>query len=1205
MTMKIRRPSLIVQSVTFHEDDCKAARELGGDLYAHLTRPLEDPLSIGAGLPIGVGIAAERADLSAAECLVLVPVLGPSSFQQNRETVIERLREWHQVLGPGHVLAVPTSEVWRDVEGRFPGALLLTELYGKRRRGRTLDEIVLAVTRLLDPDSRSVPLFISHAKADLSSTEEAAKKIYQHVVNDGTGSAFFDATGIEPGISLVEQIDKAAGRGIFLVVRSDSYSSRVWCQRELLIAKKGGLPTLTVEMLATGEHRILPYGGNGPSMVWKGAPAAVVSRAMVEWLRAEHFRREAARIIEGAGLPLDVETLARPPELLDFAQGPLPSDHRARLVLHPDPELPTLEAEVLARARPRLRLATPTTVYRRLLSRGRHQALGAPLDGLQIGMSLSESPDVDGPEGYTAEHLRDATVYLARSLISAGAAIAYGGDFRRNGFTPLLAELIRAYNQTARAPAQYLHSYLAAHLEIGEAGDLPLTMHHLLKSDDVQADALLVPGSTEPAPPLALYFSDMRRVMALHIDAQVVLGGAAEPQQEEEEAGYTGRVPGVVEEAWRVLEAGKPLYVAGGFGGAAALVTELLLGEEVPERLQDETWSSHELYRKRSRAIDTHPAHTELGLPGPLEELAKAVQTCGHRRLASDEAALAWNGLTVEENHVLFRTRDPVTLTTLVIQGLLRWSQDQSEGRLEIELVEGSVTQARELDAVAVATFDNVPLGGAGEAIDRELGGAASRRRLEGERLTAITVETIDADWLYLASLGPLGDIARLGDRVEAAARYTAELARRHGFGRLGLVAYGGSVVQDLDRVVTAMLQGLGELAGRSVLCWFESDHERFERLRELLEKRSGVKLTTRRLTVDRPTPMVQGREAYLQVSLESGVLNATFLPPSGIGIGSTHRLELSEELLDSFAIGEGDAKKSTPSLATLATRGTELAKLLLGEEAPEMLARCDGVRLVIVHDPAASKLPFEILTGKDPEHAPAVRGGISRRLAVEGVTAERLFGRPPVRGPLRMLLVIDPRENLPGARKEGEAVEATIKSLKHDGSGGPDRIELKVLRGREATLEEVRRLLPQVDILHYCGHAAFAGPGADQSGLFLADSAFLTLDDLREIELPRVAFVNSCEIGRVRGPFVTEAASFAEFFLRAGVEAYLGTFWRVQDEAAVELAIDIYTHLAMGKTLEAAVTAARSTLLEWSPPQQDWANYILYGDGHFRLVAD
>ena len=74
---------------------------------------------------------------------------------------------------------------------------------------------------------------------------------------------------------------------------------------------------------------------------------------------------------------------------------------------------------------------------------------------------------------------------------------------------------------------------------------------------------------------------------------------------------------------------------------------------------------------------------------------------------------------------------------------------------------------------------------------------------------------------------------------------------------------------------------------------------------------------------------------------------------------------------------------------------------------------------------------------------------------------------------------------------------------------------------------------------------------------------------------LPRVAFVNACEAGRVRGYTTTAAASFAT---------------------------GVYTRLAEERTLESAVTKSCAELLQNNEP--DWANDILYGDGCFKLVV-
>ena len=1190
-------PSLVLMTVYFNDAERDAAHGLGLDLYDALTRPIAYRLSFGAGIPVRCAVASQAVDLEAADEVVLIPVLGQLSFGMNRQSVLDKLSEWHGKLGAGHVLPLPVAAVWRNAEAALPGKLMLTELAhggGEHARRSTLDEIVLAASRLLADEADTPQLFVSHAKADLDSTEKAAEGIARYAETSTTGKAFFDKPQLLSGESLDEQIDFAVTRGVFVAVRGDSYSSRTWCQKELLRAKQQGLPTVTVELLKKGELRSMAYGGNGPTIAWAEDPGEVTSKAMIEWLRAAHFRREAMRIQEAAELPDEMLVLIRPPELLDLAQGPLRSED-AQLIMYPDPELPVLERQILRAANPRLRFVTPLTAYRRVLERDGGSPGDAPLEGLQVAMSLSDSPDVNGPTGFTEHHVDDVTVKLARLLISAGASIAYGGDFRKNGYTVLLAELIQAYNQSAASPAEFLHGYLGAPISLGEAPeDLPMTLHHLVHSEDAAALAMLSPPSDQDVHPDALYYSDMRQVMVRMTGARVILGGGAEPRHGNRQ-GYGGRYPGVVEEAWRSLEKRQPLYVIGGFGGAAGLVAELLDDRPIPERLRDATWMKYEDFASRAEAIDADPFRKKLGLPQRMEDLAVAMKSAGLLLLESDEASLAWNGLTVEDNKRLFWSRDPVLITSLILGGLLRVNRRASSGKLAIELIHGSVTDAADLDAVAVGTFDGLPLGGAGAALDRLIGGLATAQRADGRSMVPVSGNSgLNASWIYLASLGRPGGVEAMEERIRKAAEQTALQAQRLGLRRLGVVAYGGNVISDLRTVAESMLDGLESLAGFASVSWFESDERRFDSLHEVLGSHENVKLTTRKMAAKRVQFESREEPLFLQVGYANECLSVTVLPPSGNAMASEQRRRLTEDELVQFAAGSGGNGRGTPDLETLASRGGALGKLLLGDQADDILARAAKSKVVVVHDVASSRLPFEILNSP-LSGTPASNAGMNRRLAVPGVPVEQLFSRPPRVDGFHLLLVINPTKDLPGTVAEGDAVRDILSQQ--------ENIQLTILREDDATKEKFLSALAIADVLHYCGHAFFDGPGDTESGLLLAGKEKLTLADVRGVDMPRIAFVNACEAGRVRGPVTAAAASFAEFFLRGGIEAYLGTFWTVGDTAATVFAGDVYAQLAAQKTLDEAVTHARRTLKQEG--LADWANYLLYGDGRFRLVLE
>ena len=446
---------------------------------------------------------------------------------------------------------------------------------------------------------------------------------------------------------------------------------------------------------------------------------------------------------------------------------------------------------------------------------------------------------------------------------------------------------------------------------------------------------------------------------------------------------------------------------------------------------------------------------------------------------------------------------------------------------------------------------------------------------------------------MILASLGKPGDPARVPAEIERVAAETLEIADRHGFQRVGIVTFGGNVLADTAAVAAAMLRGFSKSSGRPALIWHETDEDRFHRLREILENEAGISLTTRRSISSIAMVPTKPEPIMLHVRLEGGILSATCLPPSSAAVVPNQLSEFPAAELNKLALGEGPRKRSTPRLATLTKRGEELAARLFGVRAADFLSRCKDSRMIVVHDTESSKVPFELLLGV-PETRPALAGGITRRLEIGGLDFARQFAQPPKQGKLKVLLVSDPTSNLPGAAKEAEAVKTILEQS--------ERVDVEFLHQDEATVENVTAALRRADILHYCGHAFFDGPGPDESGLILAGDVSFTGEDLRKIDpLPRMAFVNACEAGRVRGEPPTKAVAFAELFLHSGMDAYLGTFWEVGDDAAALFATTVYTQLATGEALEQATLAGRNALFTANEP--DWANYMLFGGGNFRLV--
>ena len=52
---------------------------------------------------------------------------------------------------------------------------------------------------------------------------------------------FFDANEISPGFKFDQEIENHIKNSTIIAIESDAYSSRYWCQREILSAKGNGV----------------------------------------------------------------------------------------------------------------------------------------------------------------------------------------------------------------------------------------------------------------------------------------------------------------------------------------------------------------------------------------------------------------------------------------------------------------------------------------------------------------------------------------------------------------------------------------------------------------------------------------------------------------------------------------------------------------------------------------------------------------------------------------------------------------------------------------------------------------------------------------------------------------------------------------------------------------------------------------------------
>ena len=273
---------------------------------------------------------------------------------------------------------------------------------------------------------------------------------------------------------------------------------------------------------------------------------------------------------------------------------------------------------------------------------------------LVVGISVaSPAPAELVRLGMGPLHVRYVFVELVRHILAPGWSVAYGGDFRKEGYTEVLLDLVRTYDRRDIPGPDRVFSYLAWPRWVGlppQAGLANIATLVKVPPPD-KAPPSLPPEAERSGFDLlwnSLALTGMRSQMTTHIGARLVLGGRT--------AGQSGLLPGVVEEAALALGRGVPLYVVGGFGGGANLVAEALRGRE-PAQLSVEYQAEH-----TPRYGELLEAARELRREPDFGALVD--------RFASTGLGGLENGLSEEENQQLAMTDDLDQVVALVLRGL-------------------------------------------------------------------------------------------------------------------------------------------------------------------------------------------------------------------------------------------------------------------------------------------------------------------------------------------------------------------------------------------------------------------------------------------------------------------------------------------------------------------------------------------------------
>ncbi|WP_299660904.1 hypothetical protein [uncultured Psychromonas sp.] len=424
----------------------------------------------------------------------------------------------------------------------------------------------------------SLKLFLSHCK--VGNTGVSYATALKRYIDNSNMTRFFDVNEISPGFSFESEISKHIALSTLVILETDEYSSRYWCQREVLLAKQLSRPIIVVNCLESFEDRIFPASSNVPSLHVEASPdlslddvLRVLITALLESLRCTYAHKKLEGFKFASWIPSESLILARPPEMQQVLE--LKSEEKKiDKICYPEP--PMYEEETSWLAYFNMEAFTP-------LWRKDDNNI---FENFSIGISISDPAyDCGVTDHINPDSLTHLSQDLARHLLARSASIIYGGDLRDNGFTQFILDEARILQERLKQVVCPVKNFLAWPLHLdskliiqfrAKYGDA-ITLVECIAPEGVDAENFLPPNTPDNLLHWSRSLTQMRQDSIRESGVRICAGGKF--------SNFKGKMPGVLEEIMLTLDSDKPLYLLGGFGGVVGEVSDVLLNKQKMEKL--------------------------------------------------------------------------------------------------------------------------------------------------------------------------------------------------------------------------------------------------------------------------------------------------------------------------------------------------------------------------------------------------------------------------------------------------------------------------------------------------------------------------------------------------------------------------------------------------------------------------------------------
>lgn len=497
-------------------------------------------------------------------------------------------------------------------------------------------------------------LFLSHTKSD---GVEVTKTLKRYIEAFSKSKTFFDANDIEIGQEFWERIEGNIENSFLVIIHSDKYTNSAWCRKEVLSAKKYNRPIIEINAIEKEEIRSFPYMANIRTIRLMVKSSFIEYYHVITEIYREALRHKYNELKIQAFISKEnmiAKVLINRPELLNFHNGNIEDDDT---IIYPDPPLSKEELDLLDKNKSYFTPLTYYAINKRLL------------ENKKISFSISEASDEQKDLKFYA--LKDIMCELIRYILYFGGSIYYGGDLKYNssGNFNLLKTMIDVLDMYKKINENLkdiqIYNFVAYPLTETISVSDRAKYRNLIKfqlsipngyptglgSDELK-DIFNI-TSLEHLRKWVQSLTEMRTNLINEIDAVIIMGGKV--------TGYKGKYPGILEEFLIASNLKKPIYILGGFGGASKEIIQLVKGGdskvfEEKEQFKENNSFYMEMYKKD---VDIK-----------YSDICKRIKDNGYLQLN--------NGLTQDENDILFSSEDAQEIIGLIIKGLLiRFAEDK------------------------------------------------------------------------------------------------------------------------------------------------------------------------------------------------------------------------------------------------------------------------------------------------------------------------------------------------------------------------------------------------------------------------------------------------------------------------------------------------------------------------------------------------